>query len=101
VPLYPAAHGDAAAEDGLSEGYRDGASGRAAGRQAGRIGRLHVRVGDAGITISRSVNVPVTTGDSYTVVSAVEAMKKAAEIMGIDLPGATLAVVGATGAIGR
>ena len=57
-------------------------------------------VGDGGVTISRSVNVPVTTGDSYTVASAVEAMKKAAEIMAIDLPGATLAVVGATGAIG-
>jgi predicted amino acid dehydrogenase len=57
-------------------------------------------VGDGGVTISRSVNVPVTTGDSYTVASAVEAMKKAAEIMAIDLPAATLAVVGATGAIG-
>jgi predicted amino acid dehydrogenase len=57
-------------------------------------------VGDGGVTISRSVNVPVTTGDSYTVASAVEAMKKAAAIMAIDLSQATLAVVGATGAIG-
>jgi fatty aldehyde-generating acyl-ACP reductase len=57
-------------------------------------------VGDGGVTISRSVRVPVTTGDSYTVASAVEAMKKAAEIMSIDLSRATLAVVGATGAIG-
>lgn len=57
-------------------------------------------VGDAGVTISRNVKVPVTTGDSYTVASAVEAMKKAAELMEIDLPRATLAVVGATGAIG-
>jgi fatty aldehyde-generating acyl-ACP reductase len=57
-------------------------------------------VGDGGVTISRSVNVPVTTGDSYTVASAVEATKKAAEIMSIELSKATLAVVGATGAIG-
>ena len=57
-------------------------------------------VGDGGVTISRSVNVPVTTGDSYTVASAVEALKKAAEIMSIDPSKATLAVVGATGAIG-
>ena len=57
-------------------------------------------VGDGGVTISRSVNVLVTTGDSYTVASAVEALKKAAEIREIDLAGATLAVVGATGAIG-
>jgi len=57
-------------------------------------------VGDGGITISRSVKVPVTTGDSYTVASAVEAMKQAAELMDINLSNATLAVVGATGAIG-
>jgi predicted amino acid dehydrogenase len=57
-------------------------------------------VGDGGVTISRSVNVPVTTGDSYTVASAVEAMKKAAASRSIDLSCATLAVVGATGAIG-
>jgi predicted amino acid dehydrogenase len=57
-------------------------------------------VGDGGVTISRNVDVPVTTGDSYTVASAVEAMKKAADIMAIDLSQATLAVVGATGAIG-
>jgi fatty aldehyde-generating acyl-ACP reductase len=57
-------------------------------------------VGDGGVTISRSVDVPVTTGDSYTVASAAEAMKKAAAIMSIDLATATLAVVGATGAIG-
>lgn len=57
-------------------------------------------VGDGGVTISRNVDVPVTTGDSYTVASAVEAMKRAAEIMDIDLANATLAVVGATGAIG-
>lgn len=57
-------------------------------------------VGDGGVTISRQVDTAVTTGDSYTVASAVEAMKRAAEIMGIDLANATLAVVGATGAIG-
>lgn len=57
-------------------------------------------VGDGGVTISRQVNASVTTGDSYTVASAVEAMKKAAEIMAIDISRATLAVVGATGAIG-
>ena len=57
-------------------------------------------VGDGGLTISRSVKVPVTTGDSYTVASAVEAMKQAAELMDINLSNATLAVVGATGAIG-
>src|SRR6185436_20189334 len=43
---------------------------------------------------------PVTTGDSYTIAMAVEAVRKAAEVMGIPLETATAAVVGATGSIG-
>ena len=31
-------------------------------------------VGDAGLTISRHLSIPVTTGDSYTVAVAVEAV---------------------------
>ncbi len=76
---------------------------RKAERQGARLvglGAYTSVVGDSGVTISRGVNTPVTTGDSYTVASAVEAVKKAAEIMDIDLATATLAVVGATGAIG-
>jgi predicted amino acid dehydrogenase len=70
------------------------------GAQLVGLGAYTSVVGDGGVTISRQVNTPVTTGDSYTVASAVEAMKRAAAIMGIDLANATLAVVGATGAIG-
>jgi fatty aldehyde-generating acyl-ACP reductase len=70
------------------------------GAQLVGLGAYTSVVGDGGVTISRSVKVPVTTGDSYTVASAVEAMKKAAELMDINLSTATLAVVGATGAIG-
>ncbi len=58
-------------------------------------------VGDAGITIARALDVPVTTGDAYTIAMAVEAVRRAAEIMGIGLRDAHAAVVGATGAIGR
>jgi fatty aldehyde-generating acyl-ACP reductase len=47
------------------------------------------------------LEVPVTTGDSYTVSLAVEAVQKAAEVMEIPLGSATAAVVGATGAIGK
>lgn len=49
----------------------------------------------------RNPGVPLTTGNSYTVVSAVEAMYLAVERLGTRLPEATIAVVGATGAIGR
>ncbi len=64
------------------------------------LGAFTSVVGDAGVTISRGLNIPVTTGDSYTVAVAVSAAKKAAQQMGIDLKNATAAVVGATGAIG-
>jgi fatty aldehyde-generating acyl-ACP reductase len=65
------------------------------------LGAFTSVVGDAGLTIARSLDVPVTTGDSYTCFIAVEAVRQAARIMDIPLGGATSAVVGATGAIGR
>lgn len=65
------------------------------------LGAFTSVIGDAGITIAKSLDVPVTTGDSYTVSLAVESLEKAADIMGIPLSCATAAVVGATGAIGK
>jgi len=64
------------------------------------LGAFTSVVGDAGLTISRQVEVPVTTGDSYTVAVAVQAVREACRRMEIDLSTATAAVVGATGAIG-
>jgi fatty aldehyde-generating acyl-ACP reductase len=58
-------------------------------------------VGDGGLTIAQNLSIPVTTGDSYTVATAIESVQLAAERMDIDLSGATAAVVGASGAIGR
>jgi fatty aldehyde-generating acyl-ACP reductase len=58
-------------------------------------------VGDGGITIAKHLDIPVTTGDSYTIATAVEASLKAARRMNIDPANATAAVVGATGSIGR
>ena len=65
------------------------------------LGAFTSVVGDGGITIARQLDIPVTTGDSYTVAVAVEAVLKAAQMMEIDLTRAVGAVVGATGAIGR
>ncbi len=64
------------------------------------LGAFTSVVGDAGLTVSRQVDVPVTTGDSYTVAAAIQAVRQAAGRMEIDLSTATAAVVGATGAIG-
>jgi predicted amino acid dehydrogenase len=58
-------------------------------------------VGDGGITISKYLDIPVTTGDSYTVAVAVEATLKAAARMNINPATSTAAVVGAGGSIGR
>jgi fatty aldehyde-generating acyl-ACP reductase len=58
-------------------------------------------VGDGGVTIADGLNIPVTTGDSYTIATAVQAVQLAAERMEINLKSATAAVVGASGTIGR
>ncbi len=65
------------------------------------LGAFTAVVGDGGLTIARQLDIPVTTGDSYTVAVAVAAVKKAAQVMDIPLHQATAAVVGATGAIGK
>lgn len=58
-------------------------------------------VGDGGQTVAQHLDIPVTTGDSYTIAVAVEATYKAALQMNINPKQATAAVVGATGSIGR
>ena len=71
------------------------------GAQILGLGAFTSVVGDAGVTIAKALDVPVTTGDSYTVTVAVEAIREAAHVMDIPLGAATGAVVGATGAIGQ
>ena len=70
------------------------------GAQMLGLGAFTSVVGDGGMTIAQALDVPVTTGDSYTVMVAVDAIREAARVMEIPLSGATAAVVGATGAIG-
>jgi fatty aldehyde-generating acyl-ACP reductase len=71
------------------------------GAQILGLGAFTSVVGDAGITIAKALDVPVTTGDSYTVTVAVDAVRQAAQAMKIPLNTATAAVVGATGTIGQ
>jgi predicted amino acid dehydrogenase len=65
------------------------------------LGAFTAVVGDGGVTISKRSPIPVTTGNSYTVATAIEGTLRAAEEMGIETRQATLAVVGATGSIGH
>ena len=71
------------------------------GAQVLGLGAFTSVVGDAGVTIAKALEIPVTTGDSYTVSVAVQAIREAARLMEIPLKEATTAVVGATGSIGQ
>jgi predicted amino acid dehydrogenase len=65
------------------------------------LGAFTSVVGDGGITVANALDIPVTTGDAYTISLAIEAVRKAASLMEIDLGNSATAIVGANGAIGR
>ena len=65
------------------------------------LGAFTSAIGDAGVTIARALDIPVTTGDSYTVASAVILAEEVARKMDAPLQDLHVAVVGATGSIGR
>jgi predicted amino acid dehydrogenase len=71
------------------------------GAQIVGLGAFTSVVGDGGVSIAERSPIPVTTGNSYTVATAIEGTLKACSLLEIDLPSATLAVVGATGSIGK
>jgi predicted amino acid dehydrogenase len=94
-------------------------AGRLAQRQGARIlglGAFAAVVGDGGVTISQRLNMPVTTGNSLTVASAITALERAVHgtgrlgaagsqprgqpDRGFSMETATAAVVGASGSIG-
>ncbi|MDQ2798849.1 MAG: shikimate dehydrogenase [Armatimonadota bacterium] len=65
------------------------------------LGAFTSIVGDGGITVAKNLDIAVTTGNSYTTATAVEGGLDAARRMGIDIAHAKVAVVGATGSIGK
>ncbi|MBC7321441.1 aminotransferase class III-fold pyridoxal phosphate-dependent enzyme [bacterium] len=54
-----------------------------------------------GGTLIKDKYIPLTTGNSYTVVASVDALKLASGKLGINLNQSTVSVIGATGSIGR
>lgn len=78
-------------------------TGRLAERLGARIlglGAYTSVVGDGGLTVARMLQIPVTTGDSYTAALSVHALLEAAREVGVVPEQAAVAVIGATGAIG-
>ncbi len=65
------------------------------------LGAFTAVVGDAGVSVADSLDIAVTTGNSYTVASAVRGVLEAARRVGIEPAQAHGAVLGATGSIGR
>lgn len=75
-----------------------------AGRLAEKLGARIVGlgaytsvVGDGGITVARSLKIPVTSGNSLTAAAAIAAVPMAARLMGVDLSQSEVTVIG-TGA---
>jgi predicted amino acid dehydrogenase len=65
------------------------------------LGAFTALVGGGGRDIANASKIAVTTGNTYTTATAIEGAKKAAAAMDIDIARATVAIVGATGSIGR
>jgi predicted amino acid dehydrogenase len=65
------------------------------------LGAFTSVVGDGGITVSKSVDIAVTTGNSYTIATAIQGALKAAKLMEIQTENASVAIVGAAGSIGK
>ena len=65
------------------------------------LGAFTSVAGDGGITLAKRTKLAVTTGNSYTVATAVEGAMKGAELMGTPISTAHVAIVGASGSIGH
>lgn len=71
------------------------------GAKIAGLGAFTSVVGDGGITLAKSANIAVTTGNSYTISTAIDGSMTAGSLMDIDINNAEVAIVGATGSIGR
>jgi fatty aldehyde-generating acyl-ACP reductase len=71
------------------------------GAQILGLGAFTSVVGDGGVTLSKRLpNLAITTGNSYTVATAIEGSRTAAQMLGHDIAQSKAAIVGATGSIG-
>lgn len=71
------------------------------GAQILGLGSFTKVIGDRGVSVNDALSIPVTTGNSYTSASAVEGALLGATRLGIEPKEAEVAVIGATGAIGK
>jgi predicted amino acid dehydrogenase len=93
--------GAVAADDAIKKIVWAGRIAERLGADIVGLGALTSVVGDAGITVAEQLRIGVTTGNSYTVATAVMAARLAAKKMGLAVNEAHVVVVGATGSIGQ
>lgn len=65
------------------------------------LGAYAAQIGHKGAIIAKELNIPVTTGSSYTIAVAIEATLEACKTLDIKIPGSQVCVIGATGSIGN
>src|SRR3989338_1195357 len=53
-----------------------------------------------GSELQRCVNIPLTTGNTFTVALALQGVRRACDLMGIDIPKAKVSIIGGAGEIG-
>lgn len=70
------------------------------GAQIVGLGAFTSVVGDKGLSIAEGLEIPATTGNSYTVATALEAVRKACSAVGKTLGDSEIVIVGANGSIG-
>jgi len=71
------------------------------GAQIVGLGAFTAVVGEGGTEVAEALDIAVTTGNSYTVFTAVQGVLEAARQVGIEPSQARAAVLGASGSIGR
>jgi len=102
VPLTPGMMtGGMPVEHSYEKIVRAAEMAKAEGCQIIGLGAFTSVVGDGGVTIAQRAPIAVTTGNSYTVATAIEGVLKACALVGVEPKTSTLAVVGATGSIGK
>ncbi len=65
------------------------------------LGAFTSVVGDKGLTVNERLDIPVTTGNTYTVATALEGTRLASQMIGIDIDKSNILIIGATGSIGK
>ena len=100
VPLMPSQFLNLERPTVIDRVKRAALLGQELGAQMIGLGGYNSVVGRAGKDVADVLDVAVTSGNSYTVATALQGALKAAEVLDVDLSRSTVAVIGATGSIG-